>query len=153
MPGEYFISKRPVMFETLVGSCVCVCIYNVTNNIAAMNHFLQSQPRTEDDLDIGHYGSSSTEYIIEKLFVIDNAANHYKAEIFGGAAVIKSLSVESNIGKENIEVAHKVLKKFRIRIARQEVGGQRGRRIKFDTGTMKIFCRFAGQVAKKFNKV
>ncbi len=101
LPGEYFISKRPIILDTLVGSCVCVCIYNVKDGVAAMNHFLQSEPNGQEDFDI----------------------------------------------------AHKVPARYRVRIVHEEVGGVRGRRVKFDTGTKKVFCRFAGEVGKKFNKV
>ena len=153
LPGEYFISKRPIILDTLVGSCVCVCMYNVKDGVAAMNHFLQSEPNGQEDFDIGHYGSSSTEYIIKKLFARDPAARHYKAEIFGGGAVIKNMDTKSNIGKENIDIAHKVLAGYRVRIVHEEVGGLRGRRVRFDTGAKEVFCRFAGEIGKKFNKV
>ncbi len=153
LPGEYHIAKRPIILETLVGSCVSVCIYNIKSGIAAMNHFLQSEPTGGAGVDIGYYGSTATGYIIKRLFEIDDAANHYKAQIFGGAAVIKSTKTNSNIGKANAEIAVKVLKKYRIRIVHEEVGGNRGRRVKFDTGIQETFCRFAGEVSKKFARV
>jgi chemotaxis protein CheD len=152
LPGEYRITKRPEVIETLVGSCVSVCLYNTKTGQAAMNHFLQDQPAIETDCDIGHYGSTATEYIIQALLESDPVPGHYRAQVFGGAAVIKTNSKRYNIGQNNIEVAKKILTVHRIRITREEVGGTRGRRIKFDTSTNTVFCRFAGQIGKKYNK-
>ena len=72
LPGQYYISKGPILIETLVGSCVSVCLYNIRNGTAAMNHFLQDHPKSTSDDDIGYYGSTSTVHIIEKLRFIFN---------------------------------------------------------------------------------
>jgi chemotaxis protein CheD len=149
LPGQFRICDGPEVLETLVGSCVAVCLYNRKSGHAAMNHFLQSHPVLESDSDIGRYGVTSTEHIIQALLRSDPAASHYDAYIFGGAAVLRSASEKANIGQANIDVARDVLNRYRIRIVHEEVGGTRGRRIKFDTGENKVSCRFAGDVRKK----
>lgn len=152
LPAEYRITKRPELIETLVGSCVSVCLYNTKNGHAAMNHFLQDQPFENTDYDIARYGSSATLHIIEALMKIDPAPNHYRAQLFGGAAVIKTNSEGYGIGEKNIDIARKILAAHRIRIIKEETAGTRGRRIRFDTATNETFCRFAGQIGKKYNK-
>jgi chemotaxis protein CheD len=137
------------MIETLVGSCVTVCLYNRKSGHAAMNHFLQSHPILESDSDIGRYGITSIAHIIEALFQSDPVASHYDAYVFGGAAVLKSANAMANIGQANIDVARQVLDRYRIRIVHEEVGGTRGRRVKFDTGSNTVSCRYAGDVRKK----
>ncbi len=152
LPGEYRISKRPEVVETLVGSCVSVCLYNTKTGHAAMNHFLQDQPAGETDCDIGQYGSTATEHIIKALMKSDPVPSHYRAQVFGGAAVIKTSSNEYKVGQKNVDIIRKILTAHHIRIIREEVGGTRGRRVRFDTSTNTVFCRFAGQVGKKYNK-
>ena len=147
LPGEFRISEGPELIETLVGSCVAVCLYNIKSSQAAMNHFLQSYPPKDGDHDIGYYGLTSTEYIIRCLMQSDPAANHYQARIYGGAAVLKTDGM-SNIGEDNIEIARHVLSASRIRIVQEQVGGDRGRRIKFDTATNTVTCRFAGDTRR-----
>ena len=117
-----------------------------------MNHFLQSHPILESDNDIGRYGATSTEYIIEKLFRSDPAPSHYDAYVYGGAAGLKTVSEKANIGQANIAVAHDVLNRYRIRIVHEQVAGTRGRRVTFDTASNKVSYRFAGQTRKKTNK-
>ncbi|MBA7705763.1 Chemoreceptor glutamine deamidase CheD [subsurface metagenome] len=152
LPGEYHVSKEPVVIETLVGSCVSVCLYNTKTGRAAMNHFLQDKPARETDCDIGQYGSTATEYIIKALMKFDSDRSHYRAQVFGGAVVIKTNSDECNIGQKNIDIARKMLADYRIRIIREEIGGTRGRRVRFDTATSTVFCRFAGQIGKKYRR-
>lgn len=72
----------------------------------------------------------------------DSNPGHYRAQIFGGAKVIKTDSTDNDISL-------KILTAQGIRIIRKEVGGTRGRRIRFDTATNTVFCRFAGQIRSK----
>ena len=147
LPGQFRICHGPELIETLVGSCVAVCLYNRKTGRAAMNHFLQAHPAPQGNCDLGRYGLTSTEHIIKALLQSDPVVSHYDAYIFGGGAVLKSVNAQANIGQANIAVVREVLNRYRIRIIKEEVGGTRGRRVKFDTGSNTVFCRFAG--AKK----
>jgi len=55
-PGEFHVTSKPLILETLVGSCVCVCLYNVKNGWAAMNHFLRDRPGGESSVNVGEFG-------------------------------------------------------------------------------------------------
>lgn len=144
LPGEYHVTKKQMSIDTLLGSCVSVCLYNRKNGYAAMNHFLLDHPRTREKGDIGRYGITSTEHIISTLMAIDDNPYSYRAQIFGGGAVVDALSCSGDIGEKNIAVAHEVLKSHYIRIIKEDVGGNQGRRIKFDTETNTVHCRYTG---------
>jgi chemotaxis protein CheD len=88
-------------------------------------------------------------YISNTIMKRDSDPGHYRAQIFGGAKVIKTNSIENDISLKNIDIARKILTAQGIRIIRKEVGGTRGRRIRFDTVTNTVFCRFAGQIRSK----
>ncbi len=150
LPGEYRISRQPEVVETLVGSCVTVCLFNIKTGHAAMNHFLQAHPASQNVHEIGKYGTMATEYIINTLMKIDPVPSHYRAQIFGGAAVLKITSDNTCIGGKNSDTARKILANHHITIIREEVGGTRGRRVRFDTSKNTVFCRFAGQVGKQY---
>jgi len=148
-PGEFHITAEPMTLETLVGSCVCVCLYNFRNGWAAMNHFLNDRPVGKNDTDIGKFGSTSILHVVEKLLSIDNAPFHYRAMVFGGASVIKAIGLNSDIGSRNIDVALQVLTDARIRISKMEVSGKRGRRVTFNTEDGSVRWRFAGDISKR----
>jgi chemotaxis protein CheD len=140
------------MLETLVGSCVAVCLYNRKTGEAAMNHFLMHGSPHSPQEDFAKYGVTATEHIIREMFKLDPASGHYVAQIFGGAAVVRTTSTEPGIGELNVADARETLARHHIAIAREEVGGARGRRIQFDTSTNTVFCRFAGQVGRKYRQ-
>lgn len=148
-PGEFYAAQRTVLAETLVGSCVTVCLYNFKANFGAMNHFLRDRPHREPTTSIGQYGTTATQHIIKQVLRIDGDPHHYKASIFGGAAVIRGGHSQGDIGQANVAAALEVLRSAGIRVAHQEVGGTRGRRVKFDTQTGAIDCRFAGDIPRK----
>ena len=145
LPGEYHVTKKQMSIDTLLGSCVSVCLYNTKNGYAAMNHFLLDRPKEEPTTDVGRYGTASTEHIISTLMSIDDNPYNYRAQIFGGAAVVDALTDSRDIGGRNMLVAQEVLDSYRIRVIKKDVGGTRGRRIKFDTTSNTVHCRYTGQ--------
>ncbi|MEN6424851.1 MAG: chemotaxis protein CheD [Phycisphaerales bacterium] len=145
-PGECYADRAPAVAETLVGSCVAVCLYNFKQGFGAMNHFLMDRPKDPADTNIGHYGVTSTRHIIDAVMAIDPEVTHYRANIIGGAAVLKTANADGRIGCANVQAALEVLRSAHIRVAGQEVGGTRGRRIRFNTQTGEIECRFAGDI-------
>ena len=144
LPGEYHVTKKQMSIDTLLGSCVSVCLYNRKNGYAAMNHFLLDRPKDDVNTDIGRYGTTSTEHIISTLMAVDDNPFHYRAQILGGAAVVDALEDSRDIGGRNILVAHEVLDSYNIRIIKKDIGGTRGRRIKFDTATNTVKCKYTG---------
>ncbi len=148
-PGEFRVARRPVLAETLVGSCVTVCLYNAKAGFGAMNHFLRDRPGRASEADIGQYGITATRHIVGAALRIDDDPHHYRAGVFGGAAVLKTAAADGGIGQANVAVALEVLHAAGIRVVRKEVGGTRGRRVKFNTQTGEIECRFAGDIPRK----
>ncbi len=145
LPGEYHVTKKQMSIDTLLGSCVSVCLYNTKNGYAAMNHFLNERPKEEVNVDIGRYGTTSTDHIISTLMAVDDNPYNYRAQILGGAAVLDALTAGGDIAGRNVLVAHEVLDSHRIRIIKKDIGGTRGRRIKFDTATNTVQIRYTGQ--------
>lgn len=150
LPGEYCITQDPIILETLVGSCVAVCVWNRKNHAAAMNHFILSRPFAPGDKDIGRFGSTATDYIIRKLLAIDADPAHYQAKIYGGAAVLKGTENSMEVGENNIKIALDVLHNYRIAVIHTETGGSRGRRIRFNTENNLVECRYSGDIPRKY---
>lgn len=146
MPGDLYVGREPVIADTLVGSCVAVCLYNFKAGFGAMNHFLRDRSQRPAGADFGQYGIFSTRHLIDAAMEIDPEWSHYRASVFGGAAVLKAPNADGRIGLANVEAAMGVLHGSHIRIARQEVGGTRGRCVRFNTQTGEIECRFAGDI-------
>jgi len=70
--------------------------------------------------------------------MIDDGSNleNLEAQIFGGAYNPR-ISL-NDVGSENIMVAREILAKKRVRVISEDVGGERGRKIVFDTSINEI---------------
>ena len=144
MPGEYHITRAPMIIDTLLGSCVSVCLRNKVKGFAAMNHYLLARPGNGSDSDIGRYGISSIEHIVKSLLAMDPNPSTLEAQLFGGGAVMDSLTKTSTVGADNIAMAKEMMSKYNIRVIHTDVGGTKGRRISFDTQTNQVVSKTVG---------
>ncbi len=146
LPSEFHSTKKAMNLDTLLGSCVSICLYNKSNGFASMNHFLLDSGSEENmKQDPGKYGLSSCSRIIKTLMTVDNKPSNYTAQVFGGGKVNSHLAFQDSIGDKNVEMAENVLKEHRIRVAHRDVGGLKGRKISFDTSSNKVVCRIMGE--------
>ncbi len=144
MPGEYHITRSPMMIDTLLGSCVSVCLRNKVKGFAAMNHYLLARPSANNENDIGRYGVTSIDHIVKSLLAMDPNPSSLEAQLFGGAAVMDSLAKTSNVGADNIAMAKEMMSKYGIRITHTDLAGNKGRRISFNTETNEVVSKPVG---------
>jgi chemotaxis protein CheD len=134
-PGYIILPKHPTVISTVVGSCIAVCIYDKNRKSGGMNHF--QLPRfPQDKPATARYGDVSTLTLIRMMITDGAGTKHLEAQIFGGAHNPK-LS-KKNIGRENLVVARKIVVGKGIKIVSEDVGGEKGRKIVFNTGTNEI---------------
>jgi len=137
LPGELCVSEKPVLMATLLGSCVAVCVYNRQTNFAGMNHFLRDRRQGSPD-SYGKFGDTSTSRLIQKLMEKDKTVDHLEAKIFGGCGVVGKQGLGSDTGGMNIIIARSVLKEFKIPVVQEDVGGNQGRKVYFNTKTFEV---------------
>jgi chemotaxis receptor (MCP) glutamine deamidase CheD/CheY-like chemotaxis protein len=145
LPGDSVTTRRPARLATLLGSCVSVCVSNIFQHTAGMNHYML--PEAPGTSERGKYGDTSIRQMLKALLSRDPDPQHYWARVYGGASVLGHLGPFGDIGQRNIEVARRVLGEFAIGIRHEEVGGNRGRRLEFDTQKDIIDCRTVGERA------
>ena len=139
LPGEMAISRQPTEIATLLGSCVAVCLYNKKIKAGGLNHFML--PSGSKESMKGKYGDYATEKLVEMMRRLDPDLRNLEAYIFGGAAVVGHLNTGVGIGINNIEMADTMMKKHGIHVARREVGGEKGRKIFFNSETGNVELR------------
>lgn len=145
--GEYYITKKPMLLGTLLGSCGSICLYNKFNGYAAINHFLlPSGSWKKMKNDPGKYGKSSCEIIIAALMELDSDASHYTGQIFGGANMYNLGDSIGDIGKRNIKIAELSLRKYKIPIINRKTGGTKGMKIYFNTFKNRVDCRVLSEI-------
>ena len=150
LPGEYHVTRRKCEIATLLGKlCRSVTLKHKHKPSGAMNHFLLSAS-AEPQQDKGRYGDLATKTIIWLMQKIDSDLSNLQAGIYGGAAVVSHLSngKSGDIGKKNIEIARSILRTHRIKIIEEEIGGNHGRRIYFNTETGKVTTKIISKTAE-----
>ena len=136
-PAELYVSKAPYQINTILGSCVAVCLFDPVLNIGGMNHFMLPYWNGQG-LASPKYGNIANEKLLDKMLSMGCSKNNLKAKIFGGGEVIETQIVQFHIGTRNIEVAKLFLEEKRIPLVSSSVGGKLGRKIEFLTSTGEV---------------
>lgn len=140
-PAELFVSKTPYQVNTILGSCVSVCLFDPILQIGGINHYMLPYWNGQG-LASPKYGNIAIDRLTDKLISLGSNKNNLKAKIFGGGEVIETNIVQFHIGQRNIEVARNMLEDLKIPIVSSSVGGKLGRKIEFFT--------FSGDVRQKY---
>jgi len=136
-PADVFANKEPYLVSTVLGSCVSVCLHDAVLGYGAINHYLLPHWNGHD-LATMKYGNLSIIRILEELLKLGSKYENIAAKLFGGAEILTGLPSNFNIGKRNAMVANEILKEFRIPILFSDMGGNRGRKIIFNTLTGEV---------------
>lgn len=130
--GDSLASTDPnVLFTTVLGSCVAVCLHDGRAGVGGMNHFLLADPpvmANEDVRLLNRYGVHSMELLINAMLQRGATRRNLKARVYGGATMRQGLG---DIGNANILFARRFLDNEKIPILGEDVAGVSARRIEF----------------------
>ncbi|MBW2605027.1 MAG: chemotaxis protein CheD [Deltaproteobacteria bacterium] len=134
-PGFIYVSTKPTMISTVVGSGIAVCVFDRRQKVGGMNHF-QFPVITSPKQATARYGNVAVSALINLMIDEGSKSEHLEAQILGGA--YNPEISNKNIGIDNIKIARNVLTKKRVRIVSEDVGGEKGRKIIFNTDSNEI---------------
>nr|WP_245568915.1 chemotaxis protein CheD [Desulfobacter curvatus] len=134
-PGFVYVPQEPSVVSAVVGSAVCVCIYDRKRACGGMCHF-QYPLITDKGKTTPCYGNVAIYCFLRMLFSQGSKKKHLEAQIFGGAW--NREHANRDIGRENINQAKKDLMKYSILLASEDVGGEKGRKLVFHTRSNEI---------------
>jgi chemotaxis protein CheD len=142
-PGYILVPHTPTVISTVLGSCVAVCLYDRKRKTGGMNHFqLPSISRLEEAT--ARYGNVSTLALIGMMLEDGSKIKHLEAQLFGGAG--NPGAATKNIGMENIRVARLILTRKHIPIVSEDVGGEKGRKVVYNTATSEVAVMKVGKI-------
>lgn len=137
--GDVFVSRMPVVFETVLGSCVSVCIWDEENHVGGMNHYML--PRYKEGIKNPLYcGRESLDVLIKGFMKGGSRTSRLKAKVFGGCKVI-GISKGVEIGNENVNIAIELLGEYGIPVIRRYTGINSGMKVFFYPLTGIAFVR------------
>ena len=133
-PGYIFVSAQPYLIHTVLGSCVSVCIWDITRNAGGMNHYIYG--RATSGNHNARYGDAAITYLVNYLtYEIGCQRINMRAHIIGGG---HNRQLDSRIGDENVNIAEAILKRDGIEVVTRDVGGETGRKVIFNNITGEV---------------
>lgn len=132
------VSDSPMIFKTVLGSCVSVCLWDRVSGRGGMNHYLL--PSSPPNNQTTKYGNHSINKLISLMILQVKNRSSIIAKIFGGAKIIDVIS--DPVGERNILMAKKILAEHSIQIVAEDTGGKKGRFIYFDTRDGKVLVNY-----------
>jgi chemotaxis protein CheD len=140
--GGLYASNEPAVIETLLGSCVAVCLFDPIAQIGGMNHILLPGKADLKHFDnVARYAINAMELLINRVLNLGGKRQHMVAKVFGGAHVLPAISPENGMGGKNAEFVLEFLQMEAITVVSQNLGGHDTRRIYFHTDTGDVFLK------------
>jgi len=135
-PGYLFVSNKPYIIQTILGSCVSVCLWDRNRKYGGMTHYIYDFPGNDADKPI--YGSISIPYLVKQMGKFGSKIASLEAYIVGGAR--SDILTSSIVGKNNINIAIEILTDRNIKIKGTEIEGNNGKKVIFNTlsGEVKV---------------
>lgn len=146
-PGAIFVKSERHLVTTVLGSCVSVCLWHPGSGVGGINHYLLPLWNGEG-LPTPKYGNVAIVRLIEKVRALAGKGELI-AKVFGGASMWARTEGALAVGERNVELAFRVLEEHGIPVVSQDVWGEMGRKIIFDTGTGSVLLRRNASVAMR----
>lgn len=130
--GRIFVTLRPHLVSTVLGSCVSVCLWDTRARVGGINHFVapcwdrKGQPSTR-------FGDIAMRSLVDKMLRRGTERSSLRAKVFGGGEVLQLTHDFSYIGRDNIRAAMEALAREDIEVVVADTGGPFGRKLIFNT--------------------
>jgi chemotaxis protein CheD len=131
--GEVVASATPLQLQTLLGSCVAVCLRDPATAIGGMNHILLPGRCDGDGLP-SRCGVHAMELLINAIMKEGGDRRRLVAKVFGGANVVASLQ-SPTVGELNAIFIRDFLATERIPLVAERMGGTHPVQVNFRTDT------------------
>ncbi|MEG0132530.1 MAG: chemotaxis protein CheD [Clostridium sp.] len=147
--ADYKTAKAPDRIMTIgLGSCVGIAIIDKKNKIGGLAHIMLPDSLKFNKISNEiKFANLAIPILIKEL--IDNGAEakNLRAKIAGGAAMFNfsDSKINMDIGARNSMAVKEILKEQRIPIDAEDIGGNKGRTITFDTENGDLHIKTVGQ--------
>lgn len=145
LPGDFYITDKPELITTVLGSCISVCAYDTKRKIGGMNHFmLPQESKSGSNWDMTNvnsstrFGNFAMEQLINAMLSKGCRRRNLEFKVFGGGNIMQDNNI--NIGERNIQFAHSFLSNEGFNITKEDIGDIFPRKVHFspDTGKVKV---------------
>lgn len=149
--AEFKVIHNPCMLEALgIGACLAICLRDEKTKIAALAHVMLPEGKNiPPEVNPMRFVDKAIDAMLSSMVSLGCQKSDIKAKICGGADMFPNVPQLSETGKRNIEAARKKLAEEGIEIIAEDVGGNCGRSVYFDTETGEVIIHKIRQQEKR----
>lgn len=141
LPGEFFVSKTPMIVYTVLGSCISACIRDPIAGVGGMNHFMLPEPKGSADDTWGEstrYGSYAMESLINAILKRGGVKRRLEVKLFGAGKIYEG---NIDIGARNAEWVLHFLKTEGLEPVKSDLGDVFPRKIYYFTDSGRVLMK------------
>ncbi|MCP9473560.1 MAG: chemoreceptor glutamine deamidase CheD [Nitrospira sp.] len=141
MPGEFFVSRAPMIVYTVLGSCVSACIRDPVVGVGGMNHFMLPEPKDGANDSWGEttrYGSFAMESLINEILKRGGMRSRLEIKLFGGGRIYEG---NIDIGARNVEWVLNYLKVEGFQPVKVDLGDVFPRKVYYFTDSGRVLVK------------
>jgi chemotaxis protein CheD len=130
-----------------LGSCVAIMLHDAEVCAGAMAHILlPSKSLARDASNPARFPESAVPFLVQRLKALGADPRRLVAKLAGGASMFAQLMTPGSVqmGERNIAAARTALRTASIPVAREAVGGERGRSVRFHVADGRVEVRTVG---------
>jgi len=144
--GQIAAGGPPERIKAVLGSCIGLAIYHPRLKMGVMAHVVLPDSAGRGSAP-GKFADTAIPEMLKLLKELGVSACGLTAKFAGGANMFGG-SGPLQIGDANAEAILQALKSVGIRVAGQDVGGTKGRRVTFDCSSGEMTVECAGQATR-----
>lgn len=137
--GDVLAGKGSLILNTLLGSCVAVCLRDPVSGVGGMNHILVPSSAA-DGSGTTRCGVQAMELLINEVMKLGGDRRRFVAKAFGGANVLSGFQ-SPTVGELNAMFVRQFLSTERIPLIAERLGGNRAVTVNFHLDSGDVFLR------------
>jgi len=141
--GEFSVAKGDGVLCTLVGSCIGLALYDGEHKVAGLAHMVLPKSWNSTDSS-GKFVDTAIPALLREMTRLAGGAINPTARLTGGANMFTTKVIRT-IGQQNIEACERILGEIGIPIVGSQCGGEKGRRVTFDSATGLVTIEIVGE--------
>lgn len=146
--GEIKVSREPgdVLVAYGLGSCVAVGVYDPLSRVTGLLHAVLPERTNGADPQCPKYVDSGIAALLQRVEQVGALRSRLVVRVVGGANMLALSTFKQalNIGERNIAAARATLSSLRLRVAAEEVGGNKGRTVRLYVADGRMNVRVLG---------
>jgi chemotaxis protein methyltransferase CheR len=142
--GGVRASRDGARLRTLLGSCVCACLFDPVARVGGINHFMLPDG-LEDHALPTRYGVNAMEVLINAVLKQGGDRRRLQAKAFGAAHVLAGAGLNPDVPRRNARFIKTFLEKEGIPLVSSRLGGSAPVEVIFATDTGRALVRALGQ--------